>query len=373
MADIMHDVSQWFWDPDVWLPPNITWDSFNQPKVVKDNVLDPQDFAKFSDLWYPVPLAIVVIILRSLVEKKIFKPIGIRCGLKEQRRPQPTPNEKLELAYRSFHKLSQEQVQELAASTGLSYIQVERWLRQRGQVDLPNTLQKFCETGWRWMFYSSILVYGLVCLWNKPWFWNIRHCWYDYPYHQVDSDVWLYYMVELSFYWSLSISQFFDVKRKDFWEMFIHHNTTIALMMFSWTAHFTRIGTLVLIVHDCADHLLELAKLCRYVKYRKLCDAIFVLFSVTWIVTRCAIFPSWILYSTLHDAAGFIQMFPAYYIFNALLGTLQVLHILWTYFLIKAIHKALTRGGVEDERSDDDFTAEDERQEDENENARKEK
>jgi len=33
-------------------------------------------------------------------------------------------------------------------------------------------------------------------------------------YVQVDSDVWLYYMVELSFYWSLSISQFFDVKRK---------------------------------------------------------------------------------------------------------------------------------------------------------------
>ena len=31
----------------------------------------------FSDLWYPVPLAILVIIVRSWVEKKIFKPIGI--------------------------------------------------------------------------------------------------------------------------------------------------------------------------------------------------------------------------------------------------------------------------------------------------------
>ncbi len=30
----------------------------------------------------------------------------------------------------------------------------------------------------------------------------------------MDDDVWIYYMVELSFYWSLSISQFFDVKRK---------------------------------------------------------------------------------------------------------------------------------------------------------------
>ena len=36
-------------------------------------------------------------------------------------------------------------------------------------------------------------------------------------------------------------SQFFDVKRKDFWEMFIHHNTTILLIALSWTAHFTRV------------------------------------------------------------------------------------------------------------------------------------
>jgi ceramide synthetase len=33
---------------------------------------------------------------------------------------------------------------------------------------------------------------------------------------------------------SLVITQFFDVRRKDFWEMFIHHLTTIALMGFSW-------------------------------------------------------------------------------------------------------------------------------------------
>ena len=63
--------------------------------------------------------------------------------------------------------------------------------------------------------------------------------------------------MELSFYWALCISQFFDVKRKDFWEMFIHHVTTIALMGFSWTCNLTRVGTLVLVIHDCADIFLE--------------------------------------------------------------------------------------------------------------------
>ena len=36
-----------------------------------------------------------------------------------------------------------------------------------------------------------------------------------------------------------------------------------------------------------------------------------------------------------YDAAGFIEFFSAYYIFNGLLVTLQVLHCVWTYFLIK--------------------------------------
>ena len=57
-------------------------------------------------------------------------------------------------------------------------------------------------------------------------------------------------------------------------------------MMFSWTTHSHRIGTLVLIVHDCADHLLELAKMFRYTRYQKTCDAVFVLFAITWVVTR---------------------------------------------------------------------------------------
>ena len=110
---------------------------------------------------------------------------------------------------------------------------------------------------WRCFYYTSVFLYGVLILWNKPWLWDIKYCWYNYPHHSIDRDVWYYYMVELSFYWALCISQFIDVKRKDFWEMFIHHLTTIALMAFSWTCNLTRVGTLVLGIHDCADIFLE--------------------------------------------------------------------------------------------------------------------
>ena len=82
-------------------------------------------------------------------------------------------------------------------------------------------------------------------------------------------------MGELSFYWGLLITQFFDVKRKDFWMMFVHHAVTIFLMSFSWTCNFYKVGTLVLIIHDVADIFLESAKLFKYGGAKKVKDTTF--------------------------------------------------------------------------------------------------
>ena len=46
----------------------------------------------------------------------------------------------------------------------------------------------------------------------------------------LDPAVWWHYMLEMAFYWSLLVTQFTDVKRKDFWEMFVHHLATLALL-----------------------------------------------------------------------------------------------------------------------------------------------
>jgi len=345
----MSAINSWFWSHHFWLPTNVTWSNFTH---TEGTYYEPGQFARFSDLWYPLPLTIVVMVARWGVERGVFKYVGKWLGMRDRKRPYPPHNELLENMFKNCQEMKLKDLDLLASETGLSILQVQRWFRQRQQAELPNTLQKFCETGWRFSFYTFICTYGLTCLWYKSWFWNIHHCWDEYPNHKVDADIWLYYMMELSFYWSLSISQFFDVKRKDFWGMFIHHNATIALMMFSWTTHFIRIGSLVLFIHDCADPLLELAKLFRYAKYKKTCDAVFFVFSIVWVVTRCGIFPCWILYSTLCDSVMFFNMFPAYYVFNGLLCILQVLHLLWTYLLYKVVKKAVSKGNIEDMRSD---------------------
>lgn len=343
-------LSQWFWNERVWLPPNVTWKELDSLAEANEN-----NYSKFNYLWYPIPAAFLLIFIRTLSERALFRPLGIALGLRQGPHRRPATNDVLESAFQKSQKkvLLEDQTVQLAKKLAMTERQVERWWRMRKALNRPTTLEKFNETGWRCFYYSSLFGYGITLLWRKTWLWDIRHCWYDYPNHIVEGDVWWYYMLELSLYWSLMISQFTDVKRKDFWEMFIHHLTTISLLCFSWTCNLTRVGTLVMVIHDVADIFLEAAKMCKYTNYQKTCDVLFACFAVTWIVTRLGVYPTWILYSTTIEAPQIVEMFPAYYIFNGLLSILLVLHVIWTYFILKIVYKAMYSGKTEkDTRSD---------------------
>lgn len=149
----------------------------------------------------------------------------------------------------------------------------------------------------------------------------------------------------MSFYWALVVSQFFDIKRKDFWQMFVHHVVTLLLLSLSWICNLHRVGSLVLVIHDCADIFLEAAKITKYANYQKLCDGIFAFFTIIWIATRLGFFPR-IIYSTSVEAPRILPMFPAYYIFNSLLILLLCLHVAWTYMILKIAHNSLKSGKV---------------------------
>ncbi|OPJ69913.1 ceramide synthase 5 [Patagioenas fasciata monilis] len=238
---------------------------------------------------------------------------------------------------------------------------IQRWFRQRRNQDKPTTLTKFCESMWRFTFYLSIFFYGLRFLWTAPWFWDTRQCWYNYPFQPLTSRLYYYYILELAFYWSLMFSQFTDIKRKDFLIMFVHHLATIGLITFSYMNNMVRVGTLVLCLHDASDFLLEAAKLANYAKYQRLCDAFFMLFGVVFIVTRLGIYPFWILNTTLFESWELIGPYPSWWLFNGLLVTLQVLHVFWSYLIVRTAYKALVRGKVsKDDRSDVESSSEEE-------------
>jgi sphingoid base N-palmitoyltransferase len=161
-------------------------------------------------------------------------------------------------------------------------------------------------------------------------------------------------MISMAFYWSLTFSQFVDNKRKDFWQMFIHHVLTLVLISTSWMCNLHRVGSLVLLVHDCADILLEAAKFLKYANLQKACDIVFGVFTITWIVTRLVLYPR-IIYSTSVEAPTILPMYPVYYIFNSLLIALLVLHLIWTYMILQIVVQTFKAGHMDgDVRSSSD-------------------
>lgn len=279
---------EWF-----WCPPNIKWADFKP------------DTAQPKDLYYSLLTAVLLMGFRFLSECLFFKPLGRRL-----------------------------------CSVG-----------QRPAKE--STVRKFSECLWRLSFYLAASIFGwLVVIWNKPYLYDTMHALYNYPDHPVKSDEWLYYNIELGFYISLAVTQVIDTKRKDFWQMFVHHIVTILLLVLSWLCNFHRLGCLVLAIHDVADVPLEGAKLAKYCNNQRLADLIFAIFAVAWIYTRCYLLPTRILYYTSYKALDVLEFFPAYYIFNGLLCLLQLLHIVWTVIIIRISLDALQNDGMRDIRSD---------------------
>ncbi|KAG6446773.1 ceramide synthase 5 [Manduca sexta] len=328
-----------FWNEDVWLPPNTTWEDIapGPDKAV--------EYTDYTHVFIPIPLALVFMVVRRALEKYWYEPFGKSLGIKDTRPRKAPTNPKLEEAYKQCSRLRQ--FTSLAKKLEMSERQVARWWRLRRSQDKPSTLVKFCENMWKFTFYLLNFSFGIFVLWDKEWLWDIDQCYIGYPHQGLSSDVWWYYMISSAFYWSLTISQFWDVRRKDFWQMFVHHIATIALLSFSWVCNLHRIGTLMLLLHDCADIFVESVKASKYANYQRLCDALFLALVVVWVLTRVVIYPFYIIWSTSVRAPMLLPMFPAYYIFNSLLCLLLALHIIWTWLILQIAYNAFKAGQMD--------------------------
>ena len=342
-------LSSWFWDDNFWLPPNVTWKDIQRTGGGTGETGEIQ-YAEFADLAYPIVGAWLMLLLKFIVEKKLLRILGVKLGLKNRKKGaaagvtsggDENRRRLLEEAFKgkkAVRDMSEDELCALAKKVDMTERQVEVWFRQRALANKASKLDKFAESGWKAFFYTTMYAYSWAVLWNKEWFWDIKYCWFRYPQHSLPGDIWLYYMIELSFYWSLLISQFFDVQRSDFWEMFAHHVATISLLGLSWACNLFRVGSLVLWVHDCADVFLESAKMFKYIGAEKVSDILFYGFAVSWVVTRLGFFPTWIIYSINVEAGQFIQYFPAYHVFSGLLSVLLVLNLFWFYFIVKVAY-----------------------------------
>lgn len=352
-------LNEWLWQEEFWLPPGIRWRDIEMKE-------DEGHFPLPRDLIYTLPLAFAFIALRYVFERLIAVPFSKYLGVKDRIRIRAPSIPKLEAFYKqNSRQPSQSEAVSLGKQCGLSQRKIQTWFRHRRNQDRPSNTKKFCEASWRFVFYLIAFTGGLGSLINMPWFWDHKECWRGYPKQPVADIHYWYYILEMSFYLSLLLCVSVDVKRKDFKEQVIHHIATIFLIGFSYCANYVRVGTLVMLVHDSSDFLLESAKMFHYAVWTKTCDSLFVVFALVFLVTRLVVFPGRVVHTTLVVSLEFFQPFFGYYFFNALLLVLQALHIFWAYLILRMVYKFAFMGKVErDERSDEESEEDDNDEED---------
>ncbi|KAK2822224.1 hypothetical protein Q5P01_022289 [Channa striata] len=339
--DLLPDI----WRPDYWLPPGVTWKDMEQ--------LADSDRPLPLDLLIALPLALGFVALRYVFERFFAPPMGRYLGVKNRLKKTTAPSPKLELFYtQQSRNPTQSEI------VGLMSLCGKTQNRLRSGSDFAGTKTGLVDPR---SLVKLPFMAGLACLIDRSWFWDLRECWRQYPVQPVERAHYWYYMLELGFYGSLLLRISVDIKRKDFKEQVIHHLATIFLLIFSYCANYIRIGTLVMLLHDSSDILLESAKMFNYgTGWKKTCDTLFVVFAVVFLVTRLVIFPSRIIHTTLVLSMEVFEPFVGYYFFNILLMVLQALHIFWAGLILRMVYKFLKGKLEKDERSDEESEIEEE-------------
>ncbi|KAJ2264627.1 Sphingosine N-acyltransferase lag1, partial [Coemansia sp. RSA 451] len=166
---------------------------------------------------------------------------------------------------------------------------------------------------------------------------------------------------------------FVEERRKDHMEMLTHHVVTIALVVLSYTFHFTRFGHVFMLVMDFPDVFLSLAKLVRYLGNEMAPNILFGLFTISWVATKhylcikmmISIWTEGIFEVPMekrfpHCPDSFAS-YPIVGFMWAILCVLQAVLIYWFVMILKVLEKVLIKGeDAADERSDEESDSEDE-------------
>ena len=215
-------------------------------------------------------------------------------------------------------------------------------------IDKPQFRAKLIENMWYCVYYPSTLAVAWYILSDADFFpWNAPHYWTNYPNYSDWESLplhYLFYMFQLGFYFQgLYALIMFETRRKDFYELLIHHSVTILLIVMSYCAAQHRIGLNVLIIHDFSDILLYGTKVAHYLdKYSKRWPGVFLwitnvgflVFAVAFAYSRNYIFPVFVIWPALQ--AGLNTTIGALYCPQNDCGMMRVQALIpnnasWTY------------------------------------------
>jgi ceramide synthetase len=322
-------------------------------------------FPEAKDLWDGVLIAVLLTFLRFVLEYAVLAPFGRWCMQhKYYKKVAQQPIPLIDATLRTNKLPMLHEKQKLASALFLNISDVDEYMRAwRNAEREGKSLHKFVEVAWKLLLHVGVTYWGLVYIfWVQPWAKDMTLCWSSYPFSAVPRVVFWYYMMELGIYiHEMIFLVLHEARRSDFVALLIHHIATLLLICGSYVFNYVPIGALVMVLHDLADAFLEIAKLFNYVtnvhKWAQVVtDFFFVSFAIVFSVTRCILYPTYILTNTLTVPQKFLyQGQGSVGVLNVFLCVLFCLHLFWASLIVKMAVKMIQHGEVtKDERSDDE-------------------
>ncbi|KAK3328653.1 TLC domain-containing protein [Cercophora scortea] len=160
---------------------------------------------------------------------------------------------------------------------------------------------RFSEQGWLLAYYYVFWPLGMYLYYKSPYFLNMPELWTNWPQRELDGLMKGYIMVQLSFWVQQVIVINIEDRRKDHWQMLTHHFATIGVMTAAYAYHQTRVANQILLMMDIIDLIFPLAKCLKYLGFTTLCDVMFGVFIVMWLLARHAFFlmTCWSVYTDI--------------------------------------------------------------------------
>jgi acyl-CoA-dependent ceramide synthase len=194
--------------------------------------------------------------------------------------------------------------------------------------------------------------------------WRLDYLWIGLPHTPLAAPVKIYYLTQFAFWIHQVLILNAEAHRKDHLQMMAHHVITVGLVFASYALHFNRVGCLVLVLMDFCDIVLATAKMLRYIEQPRSCDIAFVIFLISWFLTRHVGFllvlaSTWFRFPaiipSMLDGTPDAMFGPIhYYSFNFSLATLQVIMCIWFISIINIAWSVIRGKPAEDVRSDEE-------------------
>nr|KAF6479447.1 ceramide synthase 4 [Molossus molossus] len=376
-------LNEWLWQDRFWLPPNNSWTELEDREGLV--------FAHPQDMLVALPLALALVAIRFTFERFVGLPLSRWLGVQDQARKLVKPNATLEKHFlMEGWRPNKPQIAVLATQCGLTLRQTQCWFRRRRNQDRPCLTKKFCEASWRFVFYLCSFFGGLLVLYHESWLWRPAMCWDNYPNQAQGED-------RPGFSWGSDVlgesgSSFSG-------EGWLHPTPGNPLAPQAGSVVPTttppphlRPRSLAPAQTCCALALWccycmtpqttcwrwaqptplngpppphsQACKMFNYAHQRRVCNSLFIIFSLVFFYTRLVLFPTQILYTTYYESIANSSPFFGYYFFNSLLVMLQLLHVFWACLVLRMIHSFTKKGQMEkDIRSDVEESASSEEEE----------